>query len=196
MLEKVVFLDRDGVINFDSPDYIKSCAEFEFIPGSIEAIRRLTASGFTSIVVTNQSALARNLISAAELDRLHTMMKKTIASGGGRVTDIFWCPHLPGDGCDCRKPAPGLIYQAQRKYDIDLTAAVMVGDSAKDIECARRAGVHRAVLVQSGAAHVVERQLKARQMLPDYVAGDLLDAVKWILQGFRTIKRTDKRFGS
>ncbi len=185
MLEKVVFLDRDGVINFDSPDYIKSCAEFEFIPGSLEAIRRLTTNGFTSIVVTNQSALARKLISAAELDRIHAMMKRAVVSAAGRITDVFYCPHLPGDGCDCRKPAPGLIYQAQRKYDIDLAAAVMVGDSAKDIECARRAGVHQAVLVQSGTAHDVERQLRARRMVPDYVADDLLGAVKWILQGFR-----------
>jgi D-glycero-D-manno-heptose 1,7-bisphosphate phosphatase len=133
LLEKVVFLDRDGVINFDSPDYIKSCAEFEFIPGSLEAIRRLTANGFTSIVVTNQSALARKLISAAELNRIHAMMKRAVVSATGRITDVFYCPHLPGDGCDCRKPAPGLIYQARRKYDIDLAAAVMVGDSLDDL---------------------------------------------------------------
>ena len=80
MLKKVVFLDRDGVINFDSPDYIKSRAEFKFIPGSIEAVSQLTAGGFTSIVITNQSALARNLISAAELARIHTMMKKAVAA--------------------------------------------------------------------------------------------------------------------
>ncbi len=182
MLKKVVFLDRDGVINFDAPDYIKSCAEFKFIPGSIEAIRQLTFNGFTSIVITNQSALARNLISAAELDRVHALLIKAVAAGGGRITDIFWCPHLPADGCDCRKPEPGLIYQARRKYDVDLAAAVMVGDSVKDIECARRAGVGRALLVRSGLAHDVEAQLTARRMEPDYVAQDLLGAVKWLLQ--------------
>ena len=182
MLKKVVFLDRDGVINFDSPDYIKSCAEFEFIPGSIEAIRLLSTNGFSCIVITNQSALARNLISSAELDRIHAMLKKAVASGGGRITDIFCCPHLPDDGCDCRKPEPGLVYQARRKYNVDLAAAVMVGDSTKDIECARRAGIGRALLVRSGIAPDVEAQLKARQMLPDYVADDLLGAVQWILQ--------------
>jgi D-glycero-D-manno-heptose 1,7-bisphosphate phosphatase len=182
LLKKVVFLDRDGVINFDSPDYIKSREEFEFIPGSVEAVRELTTNGFDCIVITNQSALARNLISAAELGRIHTMMKKAIASAAGRITDIFWCPHLPDDGCDCRKPEPGLIYQARRKYDINLAAAVMVGDSARDIECARRAGVGRALLVQSGKDGDVQGQLKARQMVPDHVAEDLRAAVKWILR--------------
>ena len=109
ILRKVVFLDRDGTINHDSADYIKSRSEFKFIPGSIEAIRLLTLNGFTSIVITNQSALARKFICADELDRIHVLMKDSIASGGGKITDIFFCPHMSNDGCECRKPEPGLL---------------------------------------------------------------------------------------
>lgn len=181
ILNSVVFIDRDGTINHDSPDYIKNRSEFKIIPGSIEAIRRLTLSGFTSIVITNQSALARKLISPGELDHIHALMKAAIISGGGEITDIFFCPHLPNEGCDCRKPAPGLLLQAQDKYNIDLPMSIMVGDSAKDIECARNAGCGKAVLVKTGKDGAAEDMLKAKQIDADYTANDLFDAANWIL---------------
>ena len=180
-LSKVVFLDRDGTINHDSAEYIKSRFEFKFIPGSIEAIKLLTLSGFTSIVVTNQSALARKLISPGELDYIHTMMKDAIGSGGGEIMDIFFCPHIPNDGCQCRKPAPGLLLQAQRKYNVDLTRSIMVGDSVKDIECARNAGCGKAVLVKTGKDDEAEHILKTKQIIADYIAKNLYDAAEWIL---------------
>jgi D-glycero-D-manno-heptose 1,7-bisphosphate phosphatase len=180
-LDNVVYLDRDGTINHDSADYIKSRSEFRFIPGSIEAIRLLTLSGFTSIVITNQSALARKLISPGELDHLHGIMKDAIVSGGGMITDIFFCPHMPNDGCECRKPAPGLLFQAQRKYNIDLSKSIMVGDSAKDIECARNAGCGQAVLVKTGKDDDVEHILKTKRIVADFIAKNLYDAAKWIL---------------
>jgi D-glycero-D-manno-heptose 1,7-bisphosphate phosphatase len=180
-LNSVVFLDRDGTINHDSPDYIKNRSEFKIIPGCIEAIRLLTLSGFTSIVITNQSALARKLISAGELDHIHAFMKAAITSGGGKITDIFFCPHLPNEGCNCRKPATGLLLQAQLKYNIDLPGSIMVGDSAKDIECARNAGCGKAVLVKTGKDDAVEDMLNAKQIDADYIAKDLLEAANWIL---------------
>jgi len=182
LLEKVVFLDRDGTINRDSPDYIKSREEFEFLPGSIEAINNLTHHGFVIIVVTNQSAVPRKLISSIELEFIHNMMALTVALNGGEIKDVFYCPHMPQDGCDCRKPEPGLIFQAREKYEIDLTAAVMVGDSAKDIECARRAGCGRTVLVKSGQKDDVEPEWRSRQIRVDYVAKDLYEAAEWIIQ--------------
>ena len=183
---KVIFLDRDGVINRDSADYIKSWSEFEFLPGSLEAIRRLTLSGFTSIVITNQSAINRHMMSRKELDYMHAMMKTAVRSHGGEIKDIFFCPHTPEDRCDCRKPKPGLIYQARQKYQVDLAAAAMIGDSAKDIECARNAGCGHAVLVHTGDGAAAESILKARKILPDYVARDLLAAVDWILSLYDT----------
>ena len=178
---KVVFLDRDGTINYDSPDYIKSRAEFIIIPGSIEAIRLLTLNGFASIVITNQSAIPRKFISPAELDQIHAMMKEAILSGGGKITDIFFCPHLPTDKCECRKPSAGLIFQAQRKYNIDLSKTVMIGDSAKDIECALNAGCGKALLVKTGKDNEAEHIMKTKQISADYTADNLYDAAKWIL---------------
>jgi D-glycero-D-manno-heptose 1,7-bisphosphate phosphatase len=180
-LRKVVFLDRDGVINRDSPDYIKSWSEFEFLPGSLAAIKLLTLNGFAVIVITNQSVINRKMVSGKALDHLHALMKKAVASGGGQIKDIFYCPHVPEDGCGCRKPNPGLIFKAKEKYRIHIAASVMVGDSAKDIECARNAGCGHAVLVKTGNGEDAEKILKEKSITPDFIARDLLEAVGWIL---------------
>jgi D-glycero-D-manno-heptose 1,7-bisphosphate phosphatase len=178
---KVVFLDRDGVINRDSPDYIKSWSEFEFLPGSLEAITLLTLNEFATIIITNQSVIHRKMMSRKELDYIHTMMKKAVTSNGGEITDIFYCPHVPEDGCTCRKPNPGLIFKARQKYRIDIASSVMVGDRAKDIQCARNAGCGYAVLVKTGNGENAEKVLKEKSIFPDFIARDLLDAVGWIL---------------
>ena len=181
MLKKVVFLDRDGTINQDSADYIKGWTQFTFLPRSIEALRDLTAAGFIIIVITNQSAIPRMLISPQELENIHSKMKAAVKSQGGKISDIFFCPHMPGDGCDCRKPSPGLILQAQKKYDIDLSTAAMIGDSARDIECAHRAGCGRAILVKTGNIREAEQILAGKELHPDYVAQDLYDAACWLI---------------
>jgi D-glycero-D-manno-heptose 1,7-bisphosphate phosphatase len=181
LLKKVVFLDRDGTINQDSADYIKDWSEFVFLPGSIEALRDLTAAGFINIVITNQSAIPRRLISPQKLENIHSKMKAAVESRGGKISDIFFCPHLPDDGCDCRKPAPGLIYQAQKKHDIDLSAAVMVGDSARDIECAHNAGCGHCVLVKTGNGRDTAPIIAEMGLNTDYVAQDLYDAVQWLI---------------
>jgi D-glycero-D-manno-heptose 1,7-bisphosphate phosphatase len=180
-LKKVVFLDRDGTINVDSADYIRGRADFNFIPGSLEAIRDLTDNGYTAIVITNQSALARKLISREELDAIHDEMCRAVASAGGNITDIFFCPHLPHEGCECRKPAPGLILQARQKYNIELADSIMVGDSIKDIECGRNAACGGTVLVKSGIDPDVEEKLKHRPFRADFVADSLLKAAEWII---------------
>ena len=180
-LKKVVFLDRDGTINRDSAGYIKSRSEFEFIPGSIDAIRKLTANGFTIIVITNQSALARKYITTAELTAMHSMMCQAVASAGGQITDIFYCPHMPHEGCDCRKPAAGLIFKAREKYNIEMADAVMVGDSAKDIDCGRNAGCGWTVLVKSGKDPDVEKELNKNRHAADFVARSLFEAAEWII---------------
>ena len=185
MLKRVVFLDRDGVINRDSPDYIKSWEEFIFLPNSLEALKLLTQDGCTLIVITNQSVIHRRWVSPDVLEDMHRRLKSTVASHGGRITDIFHCPHTPEQGCSCRKPRPGLIAQACEKYAIDLSDAVMVGDNAKDILCAMAAGCGRTVLVQS--ADVPARGISALDSLardgvrPSAVVADLLEAARWII---------------
>jgi D-glycero-D-manno-heptose 1,7-bisphosphate phosphatase len=180
-MQNVVFLDRDGVINHDSPDYIKSWSEFEFLPGSLEALKQLTLNGLPVIIITNQSAIGRKMISRENLDVIHDMMNKTVQSSGGEIKDIFYCPHMPQDRCDCRKPKPGLIYRAKKRYRIDLETSIMVGDSAKDIECARNAGCGSAILVKTGNGIMAEKLLKEKMIHPDVIVRDLLQAVNWIV---------------
>jgi D-glycero-D-manno-heptose 1,7-bisphosphate phosphatase len=177
---KVVFLDRDGVINRDSPDYIKSWAEFEFLPGSLAAMARLTRAGFTLMLITNQSAVARGMISRAGLGRLHQRLHAAVAQKGGRVKEIFYCPHHPNEGCSCRKPKIGMLQQAAAKYGLDLAETVFVGDSAKDIDCARAGGCGKSILVRTGNGPSALAALTRRGQPPDYVADDLLDAACFI----------------
>ncbi len=177
----VVFLDRDGVINRDSPDYIKSWSEFEFLPGSLEALKKLTVNGFAVIVITNQSVIHRKMISQKALEHIHDKMKKTVRLNGGEITDIFFCPHIPEDGCDCRKPKPGLILEAGKKHRIDLRVSIMVGDSAKDIECARNARCGTAILVKTGNGVTAEKWLNEKMIHPDVIVRDLLEAAHWIV---------------
>ena len=179
--EKFVFLDRDGVINRDSPNYIKRWAEFEFLPNSRKAITRLTQNGFAIILITNQSAVNRKMISLADLDHIHRCMTAACHARGGHIRDIFFCPHTPDEGCACRKPKPGLIFQARDKYNIDIRDTVMIGDSAKDIACARNAGCRQAILVRTGNIVKARRQLAEKNIQPDYIAEDLFDAVSQII---------------
>ena len=176
-----VFLDRDGVINQDSPDYIKSWAEFRFIPGSREAIARLTEKGITVIVISNQSAVNRGMVPLETLEQLHDRMRRAVADGGGRIADIFFCPHRPDEDCGCRKPEPGLILAAQRRHGLDLSRAAMVGDSAKDIRAGRTAGCALTVLVRTGNGNSAIEELEAAGESPDHVAADLDQAVSWFL---------------
>jgi D-glycero-D-manno-heptose 1,7-bisphosphate phosphatase len=179
--QKVVFLDRDGVINQDSPDYIKSWSEFHFLPGSLDALSRLTRQGFQLIVITNQSVLNRQMVPIEILKEIHSNMREEIRRHGGEITDVFYCPHRPDEGCKCRKPAPGLIHLAARSHRIDLRSAAMIGDSAKDIECARNAGCGYSILVQTGNGIRAHQELSAKGIQPDHIATTLSTAVDWIL---------------
>jgi D-glycero-D-manno-heptose 1,7-bisphosphate phosphatase len=178
---KTVFLDRDGVINQDSPDYIKCWAEFDFIPGSLDAIARLTRGGCCVIVITNQSVINRRMVALTELEAMHRKLRQAVADSGGRIADIFYCPHRPDEGCACRKPKPGLIFAARDRYGIDLAGAVMVGDSVKDILAGKASGCGRTVLVETGNGMTAIQTLEQTGQSPDHVAADLDRAARWIL---------------
>ena len=179
--QHVVFIDRDGVINQDSSAYIKSWAEFHFLPRSLQALRKLNQHHFRSYLITNQSAINRKLITPDTLTQIHRKMIADIVAAGGRMDDIFFCPHLPQEGCRCRKPKPGLIFAAQKKYDIHLAGSYMIGDSAKDIICARQAGCGFALLVKTGNYDTAISELAAAGIHADHNATDLYDAVNWII---------------
>ena len=133
----IIILDRDGVINEDSDNYIKSPAEWRPIPGSLEAMARLTQAGYRIAVCTNQSGIARGYYDLATLNAMHEKMRALLTPLGGRVDAIFYCPHGPDDHCDCRKPLPGLLHQVAERFQIKLTGAPVVGDSLRDLQAAQ-----------------------------------------------------------
>lgn len=146
---RLVILDRDGVINEDSDDFIKSPDEWIPIPGSLEAIARLTRARYRVVVASNQSGLGRGLFDISMLGRIHERMHRRISEAGGRVEAIFFCPHTPDDGCACRKPKPGLLYDIASRMYVDLENVPAVGDSLRDIQAAQAVGA-RPILVRTG----------------------------------------------
>ena len=136
----LVILDRDGVINRDSREFVKNTDEWQPIPGSIEAIAKLSRAGYTVAVASNQSGLARGLFDRNALQAMHRKLRRLVAAEGGRIDRIVVCPHGPGDGCNCRKPAPGLLLRLARHYGTSLDGVPAVGDSLRDLEAAAAAG--------------------------------------------------------
>jgi D-glycero-D-manno-heptose 1,7-bisphosphate phosphatase len=137
---KLVILDRDGTINQDSDNYIKSPLEWKPIPGSLEAIARLTQGGWRIVVATNQSGIARGLFDMATLNAIHAEMHRAVGQAGGRIDAIFFCPHAADSNCECRKPRPGLLHEIASRLGVDLDGVPMVGDSLRDVEAAVAAG--------------------------------------------------------
>ncbi|MFT0851915.1 D-glycero-beta-D-manno-heptose 1,7-bisphosphate 7-phosphatase [Achromobacter sp. F4_2707] len=137
---KLVILDRDGVINEDSDAYIKSPAEWQAIPGSLNAIARLSRAGWRVVVATNQSGVARGYFSMETLNAIHAKMRRELAEAGGHLDAIFVCTHGPDDGCRCRKPEPGMFQDIACRYDITLDNVPAVGDSLRDLQAAASQG--------------------------------------------------------
>ena len=175
-MRRAVFLDRDGVINRKAAegDYIKSWSEFEILPGVVSAIKILNEESFLVIVISNQRCVARGIITEDELNEIHEKMKEELAKKGAIIDDIYYCPHDIKDRCDCRKPQPGLLLRAAKKYNIDLDQSWMVGDSVSDVEAGKRSGC-RTVLVGRYEFGSCE------EFKPDITADSLAGAVDQIL---------------
>jgi D-glycero-D-manno-heptose 1,7-bisphosphate phosphatase len=146
---KLIVLDRDGVINYDSDQFIKSPDEWRPIPGSLEAMARLNHAGFRVIVATNQSGLGRRLFDMATLIAIHDKMYKMLAQLGGRIDALFYCPHTADSGCDCRKPKPGMLIEIGQRFGVDLTGIPCVGDGERDLQAAAAVGA-QPILVLTG----------------------------------------------
>jgi D-glycero-D-manno-heptose 1,7-bisphosphate phosphatase len=157
---KLVILDRDGVINFDSDAYIKTAAEWQAIPGSLEAIAKLQQHGYTVAVATNQSGLARGLFNPAALAQIHAKFRTLLSAAGGKPVTIAYCPHAPEDQCACRKPKPGLLLQLAQKYCADLSQTWVIGDARRDLEAAWNVGA-RPLLVLTGKGQITQKELAA-----------------------------------
>ncbi len=181
----VVYLDRDGTLNFD-PGYLNQPEQLRLLPGVGPAVARLNRAGFKTVVLSNQSGVARGLITQEQLEAIHQRLRELLAEDGAWLDGIFICPHHPDEGCICRKPAPGLVHRALQELGVFPGNAIVIGDKATDMELARNVGA-LAVFVRSGNAPEEEQtRMSERGLAPDYVARDLTEAVRWILETVNT----------
>ncbi len=159
---KLVILDRDGTINEDSAEFVKTPEEWRPLPGALEAIARLNHAGWHVVIASNQSGLGRGLFEVSTLNAMHDKMHKMLAAVGARVDAVFYCPHAPEEGCHCRKPEPGLFEQIGERYGIELAGLPAVGDTERDVLGAARAGCEPHLVLTGKGARFVGKSL------PDY----------------------------
>lgn len=174
---RLVILDRDGTINRDSVDYVKNASEWKALPDALEAIGKLCRAGWTVCVATNQSGIGRGLFSIDDLHEMHKKMHSELAAHGGEIDGIYFCPHVPDDRCDCRKPKPGLLRQIAVRYRCKLDGVPVIGDSERDIRAAETAGA-RPILVRTGNG---KRTLREGRVGEVEVYDDLAAAVEALL---------------
>ena len=177
-----IFLDRDGVINENRSDYVKSWSEFRFLPGSREAIAKLTQAGHRIIVCTNQAGIARGTLSVEAVEDIHHRMIASIYEFGGKIEKVYYCPHDRDGDCSCRKPRPGMLLRARDEMDIDLHDAVFIGDSITDIRAGLAAGIHT-VLVLSGLGLEQFREHHHEVNGPFRIGINLMHAAELVLKG-------------
>ncbi len=177
---ELVILDRDGVINEDSDEYVKTPAEWKPISGSLEAISRLNQEGFRVVVASNQSGIARGLFDIDALNAIHDKMHAELSRLGGHVDAVFFCPHGPDDGCRCRKPLPGLLEEISVRFRIELTKVPVIGDSLRDLLAARTVGA-TPILVRTGKGQRTWEQ-EQQELAGVAVFRNLAEAVDAIIE--------------
>jgi D-glycero-D-manno-heptose 1,7-bisphosphate phosphatase len=176
---KLVILDRDGVINFDSEQFIKSPAEWKPIPGSLEAIAKLNHAGYRVVIASNQSGVGRGLFDMGALNAINDKMYRALAQVGGRIDALFYCPHAAETNCECRKPRPGMFLDIAQRFNVDLSDVPSVGDSLRDLQAAAAVGA-QPILVLTGKG----RKTRSAGGMPGgtLVVADLAEAVRQIVQ--------------
>jgi D-glycero-D-manno-heptose 1,7-bisphosphate phosphatase len=178
---KLVILDRDGTVNADSTDYVKTPDEWEPLPGALDAIARLNHAGWHVVLASNQSGLGRGLFDMAALNAMHAKMNKLLAAAGGRIDAIFYCPHTPDDNCHCRKPAPGLFEQIGERYGVALEGVPVVGDSARDMVAGVAAGCDPHLVLTGLGASLRGRALPDTFPPGTRIHDDLAAFADWLL---------------
>lgn len=178
--KQLIILDRDGVINVDKDDYVKNADEWQPIPGSLEAISKLSNAGYLVGVATNQSGVGRKYFSLDDLHAMHDKMLTLLHKVGGEIHSIAYCPHLPDAGCDCRKPQPGLVHQIEQDLDISASGSYFIGDKQSDLDAALNAGC-KPILVRTGQGIKTEQALRGDKRYP-LVFDNLAAVTEFLLQ--------------
>jgi D-glycero-D-manno-heptose 1,7-bisphosphate phosphatase len=198
---KLVILDRDGTINEDRDDFVKSPEEWVPLPGALEAIARLNHAGWHTVLATNQSGLGRGLFDMASLNAMHARMNQMLAKQGGRMDAVFFCPHAPEEQCDCRKPAPGLMLLIGERYGVHLSDVPLVGDSLRDMQAGAQAGCPTHLVLTGKCAGLTNSQVEdvVRQVPGTKVHADLAAFAEALIQQERQLRglsgETDSGFG-
>ena len=184
---KLIILDRDGTINEDRDDYVKSPDEWVPIPGALEAIARLNHAGWHTVIATNQSGLARGLFDTGALNAVHIKMNQALVKVGGRIDAVFFCPHGPSEGCRCRKPLPGLFEMIAQRYGVELADVPLVGDSQRDLEAGVAVGCQPHLVRTGKGARLDDEQLDAilERVPGTHVHADLAAFAEHLIQGQR-----------
>ena len=182
----LIILDRDGTINEDRDDYVKSADDWQPIPGSLEAIARLNHAGWHTVIASNQSGLGRGLFDMAALNAMHAKMNTLLAKVGGRIDAVFFCPHTPDETCECRKPLPGLFRQIGERYGVDLSTVPVVGDSLRDLQAGTAVGC-KPHLVRTGKGAATEPGVH-RQVPGTVVHNDLAAFAEYLIQQERLVR--------
>jgi D-glycero-D-manno-heptose 1,7-bisphosphate phosphatase len=185
----LIILDRDGTINEDRDDYVKSADEWVPIPGALEAIARLNHAGWRTVVATNQSGLGRGLFDMAALNAMHAKMNHLLAKVGGRIDAVFFCPHTPEETCDCRKPLPGLFHQIGERFGVDLRTVPVVGDTLRDLQAGVSAGC-QPHLVRTGKGLITEGAGQLQQIPHAQVHDDLTAFAEFLIQQERRVRQS------
>ncbi len=178
-----VFIDRDGTINKES-GYIDRPDMIDLIPGSAEAIKIINKMGLNAVVVTNQSGIGRSYFKEESLWKVHRRLKELLMEEGAYIDAIYYCPHHPDEGCECRKPMPGLLKRAALEIDIDLCSSYVIGDKISDLILAQNVGA-KGILVKTGYGLEAIEDMSEKEVSPDLVAEDLLSAVRWIKEDIK-----------
>lgn len=177
---RAIFLDRDGVINENRDDHVKSWDEFALIPGAMQGMRLLSEAGWPIFVVTNQAAVNRGLVSHQTLEQINGRMVSLAHRHGARIRDVRYCPHRPDERCRCRKPSPGMLTSLAAEHGVDLARSYLVGDALTDVAAGHAVGC-TTVLVQTGRGQQHIDLPEVQRWRPDHLARDLYAAAQWIL---------------
>ena len=189
-MNPALFLDRDGVIIENLPGYVKSTAEVHFLPGVLQALARIRGWKYSIIIITNQSAVGRGIISIQTAEEINQSVVAAIQSHGGRIDGVFMCPHHPDAGCNCRKPLPGLFFQAANRLNIDLANSIMIGDALTDLQAGQRAGLKHLVLVRTGRGLLFDKNRELRAFSNLKVCDSLVNALDCLDQQFHLARET------
>lgn len=177
---KALFLDRDGVINENLPTHVKSWREFSFIPRSLDALRLLSGSEYRIIVVTNQAIINRKIVSRETVEEINQRMVAEVRRHGGRIDAVLYCPHRPDEGCNCRKPQPGILLHAADQWGLDLTKSLLIGDALTDMQAGLAVGCE-CVMVRTGRGQQQLAERASRAMAAYHIMNDLWGAARWII---------------